>query len=219
MDKKAVALIAVIGGAAIFAATRTPESKPAQPAQPVATEQAVQPQTTSAMPPGHPPVGDMSGMPAGHPAIPQQDGPKPEAAITWTPPARWEAVPHMSAMRIATYRVPKVNGDIEDAELSVTRAGGDVEQNAVRWVGQFDEPSRASAKRVTKTINAMKVHFVDVEGSYTTMKGDVEAGFALAGAIVEAPGGLHFFKLTGPTKTVRAARSELDALVASIKPR
>jgi hypothetical protein len=218
VDKKTLVVVGVIAAAGIFAATRSPD---AAPPAPVAQQPTVQQQpaaATSALPPGHPPVGD---MPAGHPQIPgaAPNAEKPQAAVTWTAPARWEAVPHMSAMRIATYRIPKVAGDVEDGELSITRAGGDVEQNALRWIGQFDEPSRAKATRSTKTINNMKVHFVDVDGAYTTMKGDLEQGFALAGAIVESPQGLHFFKLTGPTKTVKAARAELDALVATVKPR
>jgi hypothetical protein len=42
-------------------------------------------------------------------------------------------------------------------------------------------------------------------------------GYRLLGAIVEAPQGNVFFKLTGPLATVGAAEPELDALVASIR--
>lgn len=221
-DKRPAILVAVVvAGAAIFAATRSPDARPDAAADnpiahaPVPPEQVSQ-QAPSTLPPGHPPLGD---MPADHPTLPQQNEPKPEAGVTWTAPPRWAAVPHKSAMRIATYRIPKVAGEVEDAELSVVRAGGDVEQNAVRWVAQFDEPSRKSAKRETKTINGLKVHFVDVEGAYGGMSGAGAPGFALAGAIIETPTGLHFFKMTGPVKTVHAARAELDALVASVKVR
>jgi hypothetical protein len=44
------------------------------------------------------------------------------------------------------------------------------------------------------------------------------AGYRLLGAIVEGPGGLIFFKFTGPAPTVAAAQAEFDALVASIVP-
>jgi hypothetical protein len=42
-------------------------------------------------------------------------------------------------------------------------------------------------------------------------------GYRLLGAIVEAPEGNVFFKLTGPDATVGAAQAELDALVASFE--
>ncbi len=217
MDRNAIIVIGVIGGAAVFAATRSaaPNAPSSATTQPSAVpEQAA----TQALTTNHPPIGN---LPANHPpvgAIPT-GAQKPEAALLWTAPARWEAIPHPSAMRVATYRVPKVAGDVEDGELSVTRAGGDVEQNLTRWVQQFDEPSRASARRATKLVGTLKVHTVDLAGTYTTMQGDMEQGFALAGAIVESPAGLHFFKLTGPAKTVAAARAELDALVASLRAR
>ena len=41
---------------------------------------------------------------------------------------------------------------------------------------------------------------------------------ALLGAIVEVGGSLWFFKMTGPAKTVAAARPEFDKLVSSFKP-
>jgi hypothetical protein len=139
--------------------------------------------------------------------------------LVWTVPKRWVQYPNKSAMRIATYRVPKSYGDVEDPEMSVIRAGGDVESNVTRWIGQFDEPSRASAKRTTKTIGELKVNLVEVQGSSTNMDGEPVTSWALLGAIVETPGTSHFFKLTGPKKSVDDARAEFDELVASFKPK
>jgi hypothetical protein len=231
IDKSTAILFGVLAigaGAAIFV-SRTPEPTPEPP--PVAAPQtpappAIDPNTP--LPAGHPPVGDMpaghppmGNMPAGHPPIGSSTAPpspiKAEAGITWTAPARWTQVPHMSTMRIATYRIPKAAGDVEDPEMSVTRAGGDVEANAQRWVDQFDVASRPSVKRSTKTIGALKVHVVDGAGGFTTMSGEVEQGWAMLGAIVETADGSHFFKLTGPKKSVEAARAEFDALLASVK--
>jgi hypothetical protein len=44
-----------------------------------------------------------------------------------------------------------------------------------------------------------------------------KAGYRLLGAIVEAPAGNVFFKLTGPAATIAAAQADFDALVASIR--
>ena len=42
-------------------------------------------------------------------------------------------------------------------------------------------------------------------------------GSKLLGAIAEGPEGAVFFKLTGPKRTVDAARRDFDTLVASLK--
>ena len=69
----------------------------------------------------------------------------------------------------------------------------------------------------------MKVQIVEIEGTYLGSGGPMmhaqvkKAGYKLLGAIVPAPEGSVFFKLTGPAKTVNAARGDFDALIASIK--
>jgi hypothetical protein len=45
------------------------------------------------------------------------------------------------------------------------------------------------------------------------------SAWRLVGAIVEAPSGSWFFKLTGPDATVKAATKEMDAFVDSMRPR
>jgi hypothetical protein len=221
------AILAVGAGAAIFA-TRTPA--PSQPeALATGPSQAPPPiDPNTPLPAGHPPIGEMPAghpptgqLPAGHPPIGSSSAPptpiKAEAGVTWTVPAKWQQVPHMSTMRIATYRIAKQDGDVEDPEMSVTRAGGDVAANAQRWVDQFDVASRPNAKRSEKTVNGLKVTIVEGTGGFTTMSGEVEQDWALLGAIVETEGGSHFFKLTGPKKSVAAAHADFDALIASIK--
>jgi hypothetical protein len=173
-----------------------------------------------ALPPSHPPVGAGSGTPgadlAGDP-----DGPAP-SSLDWKAPARWVVAPNTSTMRLATYRVPRATGDSDDAELSIMQAGGTVEANATRWVGQFDAEGQKTAKRTTRKVGALEITVVEVQGTFTGGMGKEPtsgAGFALLGAIVATPGMPHFFKLTGPAKTVLAARAEFDALVASLTPR
>jgi hypothetical protein len=42
-------------------------------------------------------------------------------------------------------------------------------------------------------------------------------GYRLLGAIVEAPGGTLFFKLTGPAKTIAAHEKNFNQLLLSIQ--
>lgn len=175
---------------------------------------------TEKMPPGHPPIDgtDMAGM-AGMPGSSGAAAPAAPSSLEWKIPARWQSVPNTSSMRLATYRVPRAAGDTEDGDLSITQAGGSVDANAARWISQFDEPSQKAAKKSTRKVGPFEVTVVEAKGSYTGMAAEAKATSdrAMLGAIVPTPGMPHFFKLTGPAKTVLAARAEFDALVASFK--
>lgn len=238
-----IGIVAIVGAGA-FAAGRsnspapspiasesTPSTPPASPAaMPMGMGESDEP-----LPPGHPPMGGAtpSGdqLPPGHPHVDPNSGtaataapgfeppPAGEAALDWKAPPRWQSVPNATTMRLATLRVPRAPGDTEDGDLSVTQAGGSVEANVTRWIGQFDAAGQKTAKRTTRRVGALDVTLVEVQGVYSGgMTPDAGAGAdrALLGAIVATPGMPYFFKLTGPAKTVLAARAEFDALIASL---
>lgn len=179
-------------------------------------------------PHGSDPHGGMgSDLPPGHPNVenplPENNGDLPPVgskAIAWTAPARWKSVPNPSAMRLATFKIPHAAGDAEDPELSITQVGGSVDSNIERWIGQFDAAGQKSAKRTTKKVKDWKVTFVEIEGSFSGGMGGggPQTGFALLGAIVETSGMPHFFKMTGPAKSVKAARAELEGMIDTIGP-
>jgi hypothetical protein len=208
-----IVLLAIVGAGA-FAAGRSMPSSGA----PATTTAAPPPLATPAaeeddlLPPGHPPTGGASDLMGA--TEPQ------ESSLEWKAPPRWQLVPNASTMRIATYRVPRAPGDAEDAELSITQAGGTVDANAERWIAQFDATGQKTAKRATRKVGALEVTTVEVQGTYAGGMGkDGGVGWALLGAIVATPGMPHFFKLTGPIKTVAAARAEFDALISSLTER
>lgn len=153
----------------------------------------------------------MGGMGGGAPEAP---------AITWTAPAPFASAASTSSMRLATYRVAPVAGDSEPAELTVVRAGGTTDANIDRWVRQFDDAGKET--RTEKTVAGFKVTIVEVSGSYLggamtpTGAPDPKKGWSLLGAIVETPGSPYFFKMIGPTATVKKAHDGFVALVESI---
>jgi hypothetical protein len=124
-------------------------------------------------------------------------------------------------MRLATYRLPRAPGDAEDADVSVTRAGGTTDANIERWLGQFDD--RGKDTRTERAIHGLKVTIVEVSGTYLgggMMAGasTPHAGWALMGAVVEAPGAPYFLKATGPAATIRSAHASFMAMLDSITP-
>lgn len=144
--------------------------------------------------------------------------------LRWTVPARWQAT-SPRPMRVATYKIPAAPGT-EDGECGIfyfgKGQGGTVEENLERWAAQFEPAARP--RPVVKTINRLRVHTIEIAGTYLAPGGPMmqsqgkRPGWRLSGAIVEAPDGLVFFKCTGPTATIEKAGKELEALLASLAP-
>ncbi|AUX23609.1 hypothetical protein SOCEGT47_041360 [Sorangium cellulosum] len=143
--------------------------------------------------------------------------------LAWDAPASFESAPNPNAMRKATYKIKRAPGDAEDAELSVSRAGGSVEANITRWIGQFSEKS-GEPKRHELNVGGIKVTVVEIRGTFSGsgMPGmpasAPKPSQAMLGAIAEVPSGESwFFKMTGPEKTVTAARGDFDKLLNSLR--
>ena len=146
--------------------------------------------------------------------------------LTWKAPAAWKVDPPRQ-MRVATYKVPAAKGDTDEAECAIfyfgQGQGGSVEDNLKRWYGQFTQPdgksSEAAAKTKKEKLAGVDVTTVDLSGTFASggMMGPStpKPGYRLLGAIAEGPEGAVFFKLTGPTKTVEAARPAFQKMLAS----
>ena len=153
----------------------------------------------------------------------------PPVEITWVDPPGLRRVPPKSAIRKASYEVPRVEGDAEDGELAVfyfgPHQGGSIDANVDRWVKQFSDISPSDVKRADRQANGLRQHTVEIErGTFDTGQMGMSGGskgpkkdYALEGAIVEAPSGAYFFKMTGPTRTVLAARAAFLQLLDSVR--
>lgn len=136
--------------------------------------------------------------------------------LKYKTPDGWLTEKPSSSMRVAQYKLPKVEGDSDDAGLVLyffgSGQGGSVSDNVDRWVNQMQQPdgkpSKEKAKIETLTVNGLKVTTVDVSGTYTaqmTPGSDAkhnDANQRLLAAVVETPKGNYFAKLIGPEKTV-----------------
>jgi hypothetical protein len=138
--------------------------------------------------------------------------------VAWDAPAAWTSMPNPNTMRKATYKVPRAPGDTEDAELTVSAASGGVEPNIKRWAGQF---GNAEPKTESRKVNGLDVTIVEIKGTYASggMIGPAtpKEKYMLLGAVVDGGDRQHFFKMTGPEKTVTAARKDFESLVSSLR--
>ena len=167
-------------------------------------------------------------------------GPTPQAAppvssafpaveISWVDPPGLRRVPPKSAMRKASYEVPRVEGDTEDGELAVfyfgPGQGGTIDANVERWVKQFSDISPGDVKRADREANGLRQHTVEIQnGTFDAGQMGMGGGtkgarknYALEGAIVETPSGTYFFKMTGPARSVAAARAPFFKLLDSVR--
>ncbi|HEV7797413.1 MAG TPA: hypothetical protein VGO73_04620 [Pyrinomonadaceae bacterium] len=131
-------------------------------------------------------------------------------------PEAWTAEKPTSDMRVAQYKLPKTEGDHEDALLVIyyfgQGQGGSPEANIDRWINQIKQPdgqsSKERAKTGTLTVNGLQVSTVDVSGNYSggmspdSAPADNKSIYRLRAAVVDTPKGSYFVKLTGPENTV-----------------
>jgi hypothetical protein len=131
-------------------------------------------------------------------------------------PDGWTVEKPSSSMRVAQYKLPKVEGDKEDGSLVLyyfgTTQGGTAQANIDRWISQMQQPdgspSKEKAKTDSMTVNGLKLSTVDVTGTYTAEMAPGSGTFhnddnyRLRAAVVETPKGNYFVKLAGPAKTI-----------------
>ena len=130
-------------------------------------------------------------------------------------PPGWVEEERTSSMRLAQYKLPKAEGDTEDASLVLyyfgPEQGGSTAANIERWLGQMkqeDGSTDKSGKLVTTETAGLKMTTVDVSGTYVaeTAPGsgtfNNKPDYRLRAAVVETPNGSYFVKLIGPEKTV-----------------
>ena len=129
------------------------------------------------------------------------------------------------------FAIPPAKGDAP-GRMTVMGAGGSIEANIERWIGQFSQPDGSATKDKASTkklkVAGCDVTLVDIAGTFKDMPGGPFAGgqavdrpdHRMLAAIVETPGrGNYFLKFTGPAGTVAgeadAFRKMVEGLVAS----
>jgi hypothetical protein len=151
----------------------------------------------------------------------------PSGDLHFKAPDGWVVEQPSSKMRAAQYKLPKAEGDSEDASLVLyyfgPSQGGPPQANIDRWIAQIQQAdgssSKDKAKTDTMTVNGLKITTVDVTGIYTAEMAPGsgtkhnDANYRLRAAVIETPKGNYFLKLVGPAKTVgRWEQSYMDYL-------
>lgn len=135
----------------------------------------------------------------------------PEAWVRKEPKAK--IVEHEFAITAAA-------GDETPGRVIMMSAGGSVQANMDRWVGQFTQAAGAAADTRQKEVAGTQIHTIDLSGTYKDRPqgpmGPVveKPDYRMLGAIIVTPGsGSYFVKLYGPANTVAAQETAFHAML------
>lgn len=155
------------------------------------------------------------------------------AGVTFTPPSNWQNF-GASGMRQAVFAYGPTNGESDSATMIVfyfgPTGGGGVQDNIARWIGQMSTAEggdvSGQAKQSSFEAGGMKIHWMEVSGSYNASMGgggmpggptEAKHNYTMAAAVLEGPEGNLFFKLTGPEKTAAEMITGFKAVLAGVK--
>lgn len=153
------------------------------------------------------------------------------AGVTFTPASQWNDL-GASGMREASYTYGPLENDPDSATMNVfyfgKTEGGSIEANLKRWVSQMQMPDGRDPQdakiQYTKEFGGMNVHILTIMGTYMASMGGPMSGKAVAkenyrliAAVIEAPEGNVFLKLTGPEYTARIMTEAFMTMIQQIK--
>jgi hypothetical protein len=117
--------------------------------------------------------------------------------------------------------IPAAGDDKNAGRMTIMGAGGSVDDNIKRWVGQFENPTKNETKELT--IAGQKVHYVDLAGTFKDQPGPFapavkRENYRMLGAIiVTEKSGQYFAKFYGPKATVDANEDAFKKMIDGIK--
>lgn len=157
-------------------------------------------------------------------AAPAKPPPAPKPVVKgleWDDPKEWKRVKPSSGMRRASYEIPPAKGDKVAGELNVFILGGDIEPNIQRWLDEFSGFDLKTVVRSDRTVNDLPQAIVELpKGKFSggMATGTASDNFGLLGAIIVMPSSAkYFFKMTGPSATVKAARKPFYAMLDGMR--
>lgn len=152
-----------------------------------------------------------------------------DGAIEFDAPTEWPDTPPRNRILEKELAVSPPEGvEATPARLTLMAAGGSVQANLARWVGQFKGTEggadRSAAKTEELKPDGMSTTLIDLSGTYMESAGGPfgpktpRPDYRMVAAIVETGGsGNYFFKLVGPKATVDPAAEAFRKMIASIR--
>jgi hypothetical protein len=152
-----------------------------------------------------------------------------------TTPADWKEETPSNKMRLAQFKLPKAEGDSEDAELALFRSpgGGSIQDNLARQEKKFEIPAGKKPEDVIKTektkIGGNEAVYMDIQGTFLkkfppfdpnakiTKVSDYRQLYVIFEAKEDDATVLYTMTLLGPTKTIEKHKKAFDQWLKNFK--
>lgn len=156
------------------------------------------------------------------PAAETQDVVLADGAVLLKAPGHWKKVQPKINMIEAEFAVPKLEADETNGRVTIMASGGSIEQNIERWHGQF-EMEKEPAEPIVKEVNKVKVHLVDLSGTYLDTMGNPagpkskKENYRMLAAIIETSEGNYYVKCYGPAATMEKNVEAFNKMIESVR--
>lgn len=149
-----------------------------------------------------------------------------EGKLSIPVPGAWQSKEPASNIIEHEFAAKPAEKDAVEGRLTMMMAGGSVDANVDRWLGQFSKGADGQApkvKRETLKVNGQEVVWVDVAGTYQDRRGPfgpavARENYRMLGAIVSMKGGgLYFLKFYGPSTTMSEHEAGFRQMVEGIR--
>ena len=149
-------------------------------------------------------------------------------AYRLTVPATWNREEPKSRIIEHEFSLPAAEGDTAGVRVTMMSAGGSIQANIDRWIGQFSQPdgtaTRDRAQVSEQAMAGQTVHKVDVAGTFQDQPGGPfgpkvdRPGYRMLAAIIATQkGGNYFIKFYGPAKSVAESEASFESLLSSLQ--
>jgi hypothetical protein len=145
-------------------------------------------------------------------------------------PAAWKEEAPANKMRFAQFKLPRTDGDKEDAELVIFKGfGGSARDNVKRWKEQFIAPEGKKIDEVSHVeemkIGGANATYLDVSGTYLfkarpidpDSKAEKRPDYRMLAVHFEGPQNVYHIKLVGPAKTIAHYKKGFDEWLKAFK--
>jgi len=151
-----------------------------------------------------------------------------DGKLVVTVPEAWKKKMPRSRIIEHEYEIPAAEGDENPGRLTVMGAGGSIEDNIGRWVGQFELKGDNKPKKEETKVAGQKVYLVDISGTYkdtppgagpfSGAKPILRPNYRMLAAIIATEkDGQHFIKLYGPKETIAKNEEAFKKMIDSLK--
>lgn len=140
----------------------------------------------------------------------------------------WERREPRSRIIAEEFSTPAAEGDDDGGRLTVMAAGGSIEANIDRWVGQFTQPDGGDTRKRMKVeerkIAGHDVYLVDLAGTYKDSPGPFapgvdRKGYRMLAAIVVTREANFYLKLYGPQQTMAEQEAAFVQMIEGLSRR